>query len=287
MKRWKLFQTIVTISIIVLLVVSCANNPTESDADYAKLQMSSIKQRIAYNADRLEKGSEKYLITKEIPENVETVAFKNAPISSDSLLIRFRLLSLSTSKENIYEVTYLDQSKKLSTCYLTHDLATDEILLNSISNTETFNDFMVVTADTGGGGGGGGGGGNPPTPVTVTIGRFYVHANYQGSCLTATHSVATTGSYIRYYGNLMDQYYNDCISSHGEVSGSYYFPYYDENRYVNPYKLMVYKDADYGNPYYYFEDMGSDSNWSNEYWGLPAETINDRVSSMKICFSVY
>ncbi len=154
----------------------------------------------------------------------------------------------------------------------------DDNLLKSKSS------FSVIQSDSSGGGGGGG------TPPEVILCRFYVNWNYQGSCFETKDYIYGTGGYIRYYSNLMNYYFNDCLSSHGEVVGGTVI-LNGESRQVNVWKLMLYKHSYYGNPYYYFEDGENnyttyDSDWSNN-WFNNYDCINDDVSSIKICYSVY
>ncbi|MDZ7412725.1 MAG: hypothetical protein ONB15_04220 [candidate division KSB1 bacterium] len=76
--------------------------------------------------------------------------------------------------------------------------------------------------------------------------------------------------------------FNDCISSHKwdfDCWGSYC---------SYPKWLQVWKHANRQGPSHKFEGWPArwDNNWSDEYWGLPPESINDKVSSIDMFYEV-
>lgn len=196
------------------------------------------------------------------------------------------LLKSQSTKKEIYEVTYYHDKVELKMQYLMFDEVTNTAKLINDNLLKSKSSFAVIQSDSGGSGGGG-------TPPEVILCRFYVNWNYQGSCFETKDYIYSTGGYIRYYSNLMNYYFNDCLSSHGEVVGGTVV-LNGESRQVNVWKIMLYKHSYYGNPWKYFVDMeegyiSEDVNWDNDYFHntFPSECINDQVSSIKICYSVY
>ncbi|MEM4724554.1 MAG: hypothetical protein QXP01_06040, partial [Candidatus Hadarchaeum sp.] len=136
-------------------------------------------------------------------------------------------------------------------------------------------------------------------PPCWLLARVCKDAGYGGGDFTFSQAAGSVGYYHKVIWDLQNfQYccdedypggFNDCISSHSWVEDVNL----GWNLYSIPVKMTVWKHANRSGPSEEFDAVQRsghwecyDANYADNYWGLPPETINDKVSSIDMFYRV-
>jgi len=131
------------------------------------------------------------------------------------------------------------------------------------------------------------------------LAQVYKDAYYGGDSFQFSQAAQTKGYYHKIIWDLNSSQacceenypggFNDCISSH------YWIEHHNlgVGLWARPVYMKVWKHANRQGPSQQFNAQSSsegwrcyDYNWSDEYWGVPPETINDKVSSIDMFYEV-